>query len=149
MWIAAERSYNFAIYSKYAESVTLLLYEPGDLLTPIAAYRFDPFRNKTGRVWHARLHKDQVGDAQSDAYSMSGPAPSGNRFERHAFDPRKILLDPYAKAVFVPPNYDRRAAIGPGSNAGRALLGILLGEQQDFDWGDEVKPIGKTHQDMG
>ena len=41
------------------------------------------------------------------------------------FDPQKILLDPFAPAVFFPPDYDRIAAGLPGPNDGRAPLGVL------------------------
>ena len=58
------------------------------------------------------------------AYSVAGPAPQG-RFAWHCFDPDKILLDPYAKSVFFPPPFDRAAAAHPGSNAGKAPLGLL------------------------
>ena len=46
-WIGAERAYNFALYSKYADTVTLLLYEPQDLVNPFLTYAFDALRNKT------------------------------------------------------------------------------------------------------
>src|SRR3989304_10083624 len=59
-WIAEERAYNFAIYSKYATNVTLLLYHPDDVVSPIFRYQFDHFRNKTGRVWHARIPRGQM-----------------------------------------------------------------------------------------
>jgi glycogen operon protein len=57
-------------------------------------------------------------------YSVSGPPPNG-RVEWHAFDPEKVLLDPYADAIYFPPAFARDAAIGRGSNAGRAPLGII------------------------
>ena len=49
-WIAAEQAYNFALYSKYATRVTLLLYQPGDLVNPVRTYDFHYLENKTGRV---------------------------------------------------------------------------------------------------
>ena len=140
IWIAVERAYNFAIYSKYAESVRLLLYVPTDLVTPVFTYQFDHFRNKTGRVWHARIPRSKMRDARYYAYAINGPAPSGNRLERHDFDPEKILLDPYAKSVFFPPTFDRLAAIGAGSNAGKAPLGVICEEALDFDWGKDPRP---------
>ena len=139
-WIAEEEAYNFAIYSKYASSVTLLLFGPEDFVTPVLKYRFDSFKNKTGRVWHARIPKREMGSARHYAYAIEGPPPSGDRFERHAFDPEKMLLDPYAKSVFVPPAFDRRAAVGSGSNMGKALLGVLCEDKSDFDWGDAPRP---------
>ncbi len=139
-WVAEEHAYNFAIYSKYASSVTLLLFGPEDFITPVLKCRFDSFKNKTGRVWHARIPKREMGTARYYAYSIEGPPPSGDRFQRHAFDPQKILLDPYAKSVFFPPGFDRTAAIGEGSNAGRAPLSVLCEEDSGFDWGDDRRP---------
>ena len=54
-WLGEEEAYNFAIYSKHASSVTLLLFGPEDFVMPVLKYRFDSFKNKTGRVWHARI----------------------------------------------------------------------------------------------
>ncbi|MHB8677495.1 MAG: glycogen debranching protein [Candidatus Acidiferrales bacterium] len=139
-WIACEQAYNFAIYSKYATNVTLLLYHANDVINPAFSYHFDHFKNKTGRVWHARITKSEMGDARYYAYSIDGPPPSGERFERHAFNPLKILLDPYAKSVYFPPAFDRTAALGPGSNAGKAPLGVLCEEEAHFDWGDDPRP---------
>ena len=53
--IAEEDAYNFALYSKHADSVTLLLYTESDLVNPVLAYRFDYLKNKTGRIWHCRI----------------------------------------------------------------------------------------------
>ncbi|MBI4443326.1 MAG: glycogen-debranching protein [Acidobacteria bacterium] len=139
-WIPSERAYNFALYSKYADKVTLLLYGPKDATHPVFAYEFDYLRNKTGRVWHARITQSQIPDARYYAYSIEGPPSSGDRFERHAFDRRKVLVDPYAKTVFFPPAFDRTAALGSGSNAGKAPLGVLCDEKMDFEWGDEERP---------
>ena len=80
--------------------------------------------NKTWYVWHCRLEEQDVRGARYYAYRIDGPRPSGTR-DWHAFDPQKVLLDPYAKEVFFPPGFDRQAAKRPGPNMGRAPLGIL------------------------
>lgn len=139
-WIRSEQAYNFAIYSKYATGVTLLLYHERDLVNPAVRYQFDSFTNKTGRVWHTRIRRSEMGGARYYAYSIDGPPSSGNHFERHTFNPHKVLLDPYAKSVFFPPGFNRAAALGTESNAGSAPLGVLCEEQDDFDWGDDSRP---------
>jgi len=121
-WIPSERAYNFALYSKYADKVTLFLYDDLDTTTPVFTYQFDYLKNKTGRVWHARIPKNLIQDARYYVYSIDGPPPSHDRFERHSFNPGKILLDPYARSVFFPASFDRTSAIGPGRNAGQAPL---------------------------
>jgi isoamylase len=139
-WLPSEQAYNFAIYSKYADRVKLLLYQPRDLVTPVVTYDLNHFKNKTGRVWHARIPKGEMSDARYYAYSLNGPPSTGDRFARHTFDPDKILLDPYAKSVFFPSAFDRTAAITGGSNPGKAPLGVLCEEDSSFDWGGDPRP---------
>lgn len=133
--LPAEQAYNFALYSRHATSVTLLLYSENDFVNPSFSYEMKLPANKTGRVWHCRLSTAQVGAAKYYAYRVDGPAAPGNRF-----DPEKVLLDPYAESVFFPPNHSRGAAGRPGSNAGRAPLGVLPVSKPAFDWGIHRKP---------
>ena len=54
-WVASERAYNFALYSKHAESVTLLVFRADDLLHPALTYELDCLINKSGPIWHCRV----------------------------------------------------------------------------------------------
>src|SRR5262245_52081392 len=129
-WIEDQQAFNFAVFAEHAESVTLLLYSETDLVNPLLTYRFDFLRNKSGRIWHCRLPLSEVGDARYYGYSVSGESAS----HIHSFDPQKVLLDPYAKSVFFPPEFDRKLAMREGSNAGKAPLGVLSGRRPMFDW---------------
>jgi isoamylase len=122
-WLQSEQSYNFALYSRHATNVTLLLYTTNDLINPVHRISLEHLTHKSGRIWHCRLALDEIGQARYYAYSIEGPNNPAAEF--HAFDPDKVLLDPYATLVFFPPNFRRSASIGRGSNAGRAPLGIL------------------------
>jgi len=137
--IEAEDTYNFALYSKHAEAITLLLYTESDIVNPVLTYRFDYLKNKSGRIWHCRIPITSMQGACYYAYRIEGPTPNG-RFEWHWFDREKILLDPYAKSVYFPPTFDRLAAARPGSNAGKAPLGILTGDGESFDWQRDQGP---------
>jgi glycogen operon protein len=123
-WVKAEQAYNFALYSRHAEKVTLLLYREDDLVRPVVSRRLDYLKNKSGRIWHCRVPQTEAAEARYYAYAIDGPMQHGHILW-HAFDPDKVLLDPYARAVFFPPSFDRRAAIAPGPNAGKAPLGLL------------------------
>jgi isoamylase len=123
-WMPDLNAYNFSIYSKHAEEVTLLFYRESDLANPMLIRKFEYLRNKTGRVWHCIVPAAAIESARYYAYSVDGPPQSGP-YEWHCFDPEKVLLDPYAKTVFIPPDFDRVVALRPGSNAGRAPLGVL------------------------
>jgi len=137
-WIADEQAYNFALYSKHAQKVTLLLYKADDLITPVLAYAFEPLSNKTERMWHCRIKRAGIPDARYYAYRVEGPRAGPK--EAHAFDPDKILLDPYATAVYFPPTFDRKKAQRSGRNDGCAPLGILPEVEHPFDWGTERPP---------
>ena len=123
-WVEEERAFNFSLYSQHADSVVLLLFSEDDLDRPILEYRLDPLINKTWMVWHCRLSGQEVERARYYAYRIDGPRASGLR-SWHAYEPEKVLLDPYATDVFFPPRFDRAAAQRPGPNLGQAPLGIL------------------------
>lgn len=137
-WIEEEGSYNFALYTKHATGVTLLLYSKTDLVHPLFQYRLDPLKNKSGRVWHCRIAEKILAGATYYGYSVDGPFKPA---EGHRFDSHKILLDPYARAVFFPPDFSREAGRHPASNAGRAPLGFLPACRIPFDWGEDRRPV--------
>src|SRR5262249_14956978 len=135
-WIGNEQALNFAVYAEHADSVTLLLYSATDFLTPVLTFPFDFLRNKSGRIWHCRIPIDQMRSARYYAYSVSGTSST----ELRSFDAEKILLDPYAKSIFFPPEFDRKLAIGRGPNSGKAPLGVLPHPEIEFDWEVDIAP---------
>jgi isoamylase len=118
-----EDGWNFALYSRHASRVTLLLYGTKDFAKPLTTVALDPLRNKTGRIWHAFV--PHVPGARYYGYCVEGPTEAP-----HRFDVEKVLLDPFARDVFFPPDFSRAAAMKPGANDGRAPLGVLPGEEQ-------------------
>ncbi|MCL4203379.1 MAG: isoamylase [Pirellulaceae bacterium] len=143
-WIAAEQAFNFALYSKHATSVKLLLYREDDVVKPVLEYPFSHLRNKSGRIWHCRIPHAQMRGAKYYAYRVDGPKTS-NQYDMHAFDVDKILLDPYATSVYFPEAFDRDAAMQPGRNDGEAPLGVLHQHQPPFDWAGEA-PAEVAHE---
>ncbi len=137
--ITTDPGINFAIYSKHATRVELLLFTPADVHLPCLRYVFDFHRNKSGPVWHCRLPLSEIGEARFYGYQIDG-LPPADQFQYHFFDSEKLLLDPYAKVIYFPAEFDRQAAREPGSNIGRAPLGELPHLQGVFDWQDDQKP---------
>ena len=136
-WLPEADACNFALYSKHATAVTLLLFGQDDVLTPLHQEALDPRLNKSGRVWHVRLPGALVRRAAYYAYRVDGPrAPE----EGHRFDPEQLLLDPYARAIHFPPGFSRAAARRPGSNLGQAPLGLLPHLLPASDWIGDVRP---------
>jgi isoamylase len=124
-WMEAEQAWNFALYSEHAERVVLLIYAPEDVTRPVLTRELDYLHNKSGHVWHCRVDADELIGGAYYAFQVSGPAADAPVAPR-LFDPEKILLDPYARAVFLPTGFDRRAATSPGTNAGKAPLGLMV-----------------------
>jgi isoamylase len=135
-WVEEDQAFNFAVYAERAEAVTLFLYSHKDLANPVLTIEFDSLVNKSGRVWHCRVPRSQIGDGRYYAYSVSGQAEAGVG----GFDQEKVLLDPYAKAVFFPAEFDRKLAMSPGANAGKAPLGMLPQPRPAFDWTGDILP---------
>src|SRR5579862_2765467 len=116
-WVASLNAWNFALYSRRATGVTLLLYRAEDPVHPCFEDRLNPRTNKSGRIWHCWVPADRAKEAAYYAYRVEG---RGDPAAGYRFDTQKILLDPFAPAVFFPPEYDRIAAGLPGPNDGRA-----------------------------
>lgn len=121
-WIDSSQAYNFSLHSKDATAVTLLLYSDENLASPLKSYDLQFPKNKTNRIWHILIPWAEITGAKYYGYRVDGPF---NPARGQRFDKQKILLDPYARQIFFPPNFDRNAAILPGDNEGKAPLAIL------------------------
>ena len=136
-WNEVDRSYKFVIYSKNAGAVVLLLYGKEDFTKPLRKFVLHFPRNKTGRYWHIHVKAEDAAGALYYAYQIY---PSDDHGLDKYFDSEKILLDPYARGVFFPPAHDRQAACQPGSNAGKAPLGILPPQKSQPAVINPIKP---------
>jgi glycogen operon protein len=82
---------NFAVFSEHAERVELCLFDGDDHETRIEMHE------RTAFHWHCYVHG--AGPGRRYGYRVHGPYdPSSG----HRFNPRKLLIDPYAKAIDGP-----------------------------------------------
>jgi len=95
-WIEEEQAFNFALYSKHASQVTLLLYADSDLVHPYHSYRFDSLANKSGRVWHCRLKAAAIPKAKYYGYAVGGANEPGREHPlqilSHKVGPRSTVV---------------------------------------------------------
>ncbi len=84
----------FAVFSRHATAVSLLLFDSPQDAEPACEIPLDPRLNKTGDIWHVLV--EDVGPGRLFLYRVDGPyePEKGHRFNRN-----KLLLDPYVKAV--------------------------------------------------
>ena len=82
---------NFALFAMHATAVEVVLFDTAYDPEPAASWSL---RERTGPVWHGYLPGVRPG--QRYGLRVDGPwAPQ----EGHRFNPNKVLLDPYARAI--------------------------------------------------
>ena len=82
---------NFALFSENATGVDLCLFEGPD---DAREQHCIPMRERTDQVWHCFL--PDVRPGQYYGFRVHGPYDPKNG---HRFNPAKLLIDPYAKAI--------------------------------------------------
>ncbi len=129
-----ENGVNFSVYSKNADAVDLLLFDRKDDSNPVRTIHLNPRENRTYHYWHTFV--PDIGAGQIYGYRVHGPFQPelGMRF-----DPTKVLLDPYGKAVVVPETYNRHLASSPGDNCGTAMKSVVL-DPSSYDWENDISP---------
>jgi len=118
---------NFSVFSYHGTRAELLLFDTEDATEPSRVIDLAPGTSRTSHYWHVHLSGIKAG--QLYGYRISGPyAPELG----HRFDPEKLLLDPYARAISSK-NYQRTAAARPGNNLGVAAKSVVA-DLSGYDW---------------
>jgi isoamylase len=134
---------NFAIYSANASRMELCLFR--DPTDREAADRID-LQGRTGDIWHGYVAGVRPGQAYG--YRAHGPnAPDAG----HRFNPAKLLLDPYARAIshMVPWNdvlsgHPERTSnpdrdLTPDARDSAEAMPKCLVMAPEFGWGDDQR----------
>src|SRR4030095_15274633 len=119
---------NFSLFSRSATRVDLLFFDRADDARPSRITELAPRSNRTYHYWHTFVPRVKVG--QLYAYRVHGPSDPARGLR---FDATKVLLDPYCRAVLVPPKYSRDAAAQPGDNAATAMKSVVA-DPTAYDW---------------
>jgi glycogen operon protein len=115
--VPTETGVNFAVFSRHATAITLVLFETTEQNSPCYEVHMDPKQNKTGDIWHCHIRGLRAGALY--LYRADGPymPERGERFNIH-----KTLLDPYAKALTDMEGWDLAACLGYDLNDKRTDL---------------------------
>lgn len=105
------RGVNFALFSENAERVDLLLFEDREAGE---AKEVIPIKDKTADIWHVYL--PDVLPNQLYGYRVYGPY---DPMKGHRFNPAKVLIDPYTKAIAGTIKWDD------------AMFGYKVGDQSE------------------
>ncbi|MDH5248327.1 MAG: glycogen debranching protein GlgX [Cyclobacteriaceae bacterium] len=132
---------NFCLFSKHSTGVELLLFDTTEDTFPSRIIRLNPNINKTYHYWHTFVPGIRAG--QRYGYRVIGPY---DPHHGHWFDGDKTLLDPYAKAVAVPRQYQRNAFCKFG-DAGVPAMKSVVCDTKTYDWENDEhprRPFSKT-----
>ncbi len=139
---------NFAIFSAHATRVELCLFDSATATLPSACV---PLPEHTDMVWHGYL--PDVRPGQLYGFRVHGPyEPSAG----HRFNPHKILIDPYARAIGRTVRWDNSLfgyrmndpaadlSFNATDDAAHAPLAAVI--DPAFTWGDDRPPRTPWHK---
>lgn len=137
-----ESGVNFALFSANATKVELCLFDPDE---GYAETRLT-LPECTNQVWHGLVPDLKPG--QLYGYRVHGPYEPQNG---HRFNPNKLLLDPYARAIGRPlqewkpelfgyqlDHEEKDLTFDERDSAAHAPLGMVM--DSEFDWGEDKAP---------
>ena len=135
---------NFALHSAHADRVELVLFDDAEASEPAVTFELP---EHTGPIWHGYI--ENVRPGQLYGYRVYGPYDPANG---HRFNPNKVLLDPYAKAIGRPLRWDdslfgydvnadeeeKDLSFDTQDSAPYAPLGAVV--EETFAWGNDQSP---------
>jgi isoamylase len=139
---------NFAVFSQHASAVELCLFDAPEV--DQESHRVE-LPEQTDMAWHGYLPDVQPG--QLYGYRVHGPYEPA---QGHRFNPNKILLDPYAKAIgrdlrwgdemfgYRVGREGEDLSMDDRDNAASAPLAAVI--DTAFTWGEDVPPAIPRHQ---
>jgi len=139
---------NFALFSEHATGVELCLFDADTAKSESVCMRLP---EQTDMIWHG--YAPGVRPGQLYGYRVHGPyAPE----EGHRFNPRKVVLDPYAKAIGRLVNWSDEMfgyrvgdpaadlVMDDRDNAAHSSLALVV--DPAFTWGDDTPPRTPWHE---
>jgi isoamylase len=127
---------NFALFSEHGTKVELCLFDSPDVQAE--SYRI-ALPEKTNQVWHGCVPNVKPG--QVYGYRVHGP---DDPTRGHRFNPRKVLLDPYAKAIARDLRWDDAVQKPECDSAPFAPLARVL--DTTFEWENDRAPRTPWHE---
>jgi isoamylase len=127
---------NFAVFSDHATKIDLCLFDSADASEEIERI---PLPEKTDQVWHGYVPGTPPG--QIYGYRAHGPSDRG-----HAFNPNKLLLDPYACDIAREFKWTDAVLSANGDTTGVAPLARVV--LNNFDWTGDHAPRTPWHESV-
>jgi glycogen operon protein len=141
---------NFTLFSENATRVELCLFDSPGATRESAKFELT---ERTDQVWHGFIQG--VGPGQLYGFRVHGPYEPE---KGHRFNPNKVVLDPYAKAIgrevrwdddlfgYGVGNAQEDLSFDERDNAAHAPLAAVADER--YDWGDDKAPDTPWHKTL-
>ena len=129
-----EGGVNFSVFAQHATAVDLLLFDHFDDPEPLQVISHHPKWNKTFSYWHVFV--EGIGGGQIYAYRVQGPYDPARGYR---YNPKKVLVDPYARGVVYGKNWSREEAEGLEDNTRSAMKSLVVNSDV-YDWEDSRAP---------
>ncbi|MCF0050539.1 glycogen debranching protein GlgX [Dyadobacter sp. LJ53] len=139
---------NFAIFSEHATKVELCLFENAEANAEHVKIEIE---ETTHHIWH--VYVQGIGPGQLYGYRFHGPYEPG---EGHRFNPNKLVIDPYAKALSGTIDWDdslfayhighKRQDLSFSETDSAPHLPKSIVIDPHFDWEDDQPPRIPYHE---
>ena len=135
--IRATTSVNFAVMSRHAAAVALVILPESGHGEPLAEVPLSPKLNRTGDHWHVLVE----GLPEVFCYGWRVSGPSGRR---HRFDPTRLIVDPCATSLSDGWQWAGTCEVDPERTSRRSLFA----RNPYYDWGDDTPLHTKTEDSV-
>jgi len=139
---------NFALFAEHAETVELCFYNQEELEEERIT-----LSQKTNHIFH--IYLEGILPGQRYGYRVHGPYQPENGFR---FNPQKLLLDPYAKAISGEVHWNEavfgydinhaEADLVPSSHDSAPFVPKAMVVDDAYDWEDDRRPEIPRHQSI-
>ncbi len=126
---------NFSVFSRYATSVELLLYQQADSPGPFQIISLNPDMNRTFFFWHVYVE----GLPSGIHYTWRVDGPGNTRHTGFRFNNKYELLDPWARAV-THELWNRRRSQKERSSGSSSMRAVVI--ENNYDWEGDA-PINR------
>lgn len=121
---------NFCLLCRHGTEVSLLILPESGGSKPLAEFRLDPHKNRTGDHWHIRVH--DLPNTFCYGWRVDGP-----KGQNHRFNPNRILIDPASTMISNGATWAGSCEVDPERTSRRSLFH----RTPEYDWGDDAPPI--------
>ncbi len=141
---------NFSVFSEHADRVELCLFDDGDVETRVE------LTERTAFNWHCYL--PGISSGQRYGFRVHGPYEPESG---HRFNPAKLLIDPYAKAIdgkiswseantlgYVPQEGDDDDDFEPDDEDSAPAVPKSVVIDPRFNWEDDRAPATPLHESI-